>query len=53
MGRMAGNFVAIASGTCMGAMFIFNAKIDDMALGEKAFFLKMDSILNVNDEYSC
>ena len=24
------------------------AKIDDMALGEKAFFLKMDSILNVN-----
>ena len=24
------------------------AEIDDMALGEKAFFLKMDSILNVN-----
>ena len=32
MGSMAGNFVAIASGTCMGAMFIFNAKIDDMAV---------------------
>ena len=32
LGSMAGNFVAIISGTFMGAMFIFNAKIDDMAV---------------------
>lgn len=32
LGSMAGNFVAIASGTFMGAMFIFNAKIDDMSV---------------------
>lgn len=32
LGSMAGNFVAIASGTFMGAMFIFNARIDDMAV---------------------
>lgn len=32
LGSMAGNFVAIISGTFMGAMFIFNARIDDMAV---------------------
>ena len=32
LGSMAGNFVAIASGTFMGAMFIFNSRINDMAV---------------------